>query len=148
MRLFFMSAFIFHSILLLGEFFISTISVMSSSSPMLSESLSMRWSCGEPINSLSLNEFRSLFALNKNLKLDSGWLYFKVRPKKNLIKGYPSNVKEWKKKLFFISRDDYEFPSGTSGDARVPMVLRSWGIPGQFFSTESFLSLTSIASLL
>ncbi|GFZ01864.1 hypothetical protein Acr_15g0004730 [Actinidia rufa] len=40
---------------------------------------------------------------------DSGWLYFKARPKRTLLGGYPSNVKEWKKKFFFISRDNWEF---------------------------------------
>ena len=75
--------------------------------------------------SLSLNEFQSLFTLNKNPKPDSRWLYFKVRAKKKLLGGYPQNVKRWKKKFFFISGDDWELPSGTSGDVRVPRVLSS-----------------------
>ncbi|GFZ09274.1 hypothetical protein Acr_20g0010820 [Actinidia rufa] len=37
--------------------------------------------------SLSLNEFRSLFTLYKNLKPDSGWLYFKARSKKTMLGG-------------------------------------------------------------
>ena len=35
---------------------------------------------------LSLIEFRCLYTLFKSPKPDSGWLYFKVRPRKNLIK--------------------------------------------------------------
>ncbi|GFY97531.1 hypothetical protein Acr_12g0000720 [Actinidia rufa] len=42
---------------------------------------------------VSLSEFRNLFSLNSNPKLDQGWLYFKVRKKKVLLGGYPSNVK-------------------------------------------------------
>ncbi|GFY87602.1 hypothetical protein Acr_05g0012410 [Actinidia rufa] len=50
-------------------------------------------------------------------KPDSSWLYFKVRSGKSLLRGYSSNVKGWKKKIFFISGDDWEFPSGTSRQA-------------------------------
>ena len=56
-------------------------------------------------SSLSLNEFRHLFSLFKNLKPDSGWLFFKARPGKTIIKRYPSNVKGWKKKFFFSSQE-------------------------------------------
>ncbi|GFY86457.1 hypothetical protein Acr_05g0000960 [Actinidia rufa] len=45
--------------------------------------------------SISFNEFRSLFVLNKNPKPDSGWLYFKARdakvPKVQRSWGVPSN---------------------------------------------------------
>ena len=47
---------------------------------------------------LSLNKFRNLFSLFKNPKPDSRWLYFKTRPSKTLLGGYPSNVKGWKRK--------------------------------------------------
>ncbi|GFY94936.1 hypothetical protein Acr_10g0003210 [Actinidia rufa] len=70
----------------------------------------------------SLFEFRNLFSLNKNPNPDHGWLYFKARPKKTLLKGYPSNVKGWKRKFFFISKDNWEFPKG--------IISESWGSKG------------------
>ncbi|GFZ00595.1 hypothetical protein Acr_14g0002300 [Actinidia rufa] len=78
--------------------------------------------------SISLSEFRNLFSLNSNPKPDQGWLYFKARNKKVLLGGYPSNVKGWKSKFFFVSGNEWEIPEGTSrkGAARVP---RTWGIP-------------------
>ncbi|GFZ03476.1 hypothetical protein Acr_16g0001000 [Actinidia rufa] len=39
---------------------------------------------------LSLNEFRNLFGLFNNPKPNSGWLYFKARPKKTLLGRYHS----------------------------------------------------------
>ncbi|GFZ17248.1 hypothetical protein Acr_26g0005180 [Actinidia rufa] len=47
--------------------------------------------------------------------------------KEDPIRGVPSNVKEWKKKLFFISGDDWEFSPGVSREA---WVLRSSGTLG------------------
>ncbi|GFY93717.1 hypothetical protein Acr_09g0001630 [Actinidia rufa] len=78
--------------------------------------------------SISLTEFRNLYSLNSNPKPDQGWLYFKARNKKVLLGGYPSNVKRWKSKFFFVSGDEWEIPEGTSrkGAAKV---LRTWGIP-------------------
>ncbi|GFY81103.1 hypothetical protein Acr_01g0009120 [Actinidia rufa] len=78
--------------------------------------------------SISLTEFRNLFSLNSNPKSDQGWLYFKARNKKVLVGGYPSNVKGWKSKFFFVSGDEWEIPEETSrkGAVRVP---RTWGIP-------------------
>ncbi|GFY86001.1 hypothetical protein Acr_04g0007390 [Actinidia rufa] len=55
--------------------------------------------------SISLSKFRNLFSLNCNPKSDQGWLYFKARNKKVLLGGYPSNVKGWKSKFFFVSGD-------------------------------------------
>ena len=55
---------------------------------------------------LFLNEFRCLYSLSKNLKPDSGWLYFKARPGRVVLGGYHNNVKRWKRKFFVISRDD------------------------------------------
>ncbi|GFZ14944.1 hypothetical protein Acr_24g0011340 [Actinidia rufa] len=77
--------------------------------------------------SISLSEFRNLFSLNSNPKPDQGWLYFKARNKKVLLGGYPSNVKGWKRKFFFVSGDEWEIPEEKSrkGAARVP---RTWGI--------------------
>ena len=60
---------------------------------------------------LSLSEFRCLYTLFKSLKPDSGWLYFKARPGRNVIKGSPNNVKGWKRRFFFVSGDDWEFSS-------------------------------------
>ena len=57
-------------------------------------------------SALSLNEFRHLFSLFKNLKPNSVWLYLKARSGKAIIRGHLSNVKGWKKKFFFILRDD------------------------------------------
>ncbi|GFS42832.1 hypothetical protein Acr_00g0081950 [Actinidia rufa] len=53
---------------------------------------------------------------------------WQARNKKVLLGGYPSNVKGWKSKFFFVSGDEWEIPEGTSrkGAARVP---RTWGIP-------------------
>ncbi|GFY93887.1 hypothetical protein Acr_09g0003330 [Actinidia rufa] len=72
---------------------------------------------------ISLNEFRHMFGIFNNLKLDSGWLYFKARPRKTLLGVYPRNVKGWKNKFFFILRDNWEFAYGQSqgfGVLRVP----------------------------
>ncbi|GFZ06468.1 hypothetical protein Acr_18g0006380 [Actinidia rufa] len=70
---------------------------------------------------------RNLFSLNSNPKPDQGWLYFKARNKKVLFEGYPSNVKRWKRKFFFISGDEWELPEGTSRKS-APRVPRTWGI--------------------
>ncbi|GFS41720.1 hypothetical protein Acr_00g0076030 [Actinidia rufa] len=53
---------------------------------------------------------------------------WRARNKKVLLGGYPSNVKGWKSKFFFVSGDEWEIPEGVSrkGAARVP---RAWGIP-------------------
>ncbi|GFZ19983.1 hypothetical protein Acr_28g0006880 [Actinidia rufa] len=85
--------------------------------------------------SITLSEFRNLFSLNCNPKPDQGWLYFKARNKKVLLGGYPSNVKGWKSKFFFVSGDEWEIPEGVSrkGAARV---LRAWGIPGRLYGDE------------
>ena len=88
--------------------------------------------------SLSLNEIKSLFTLYKNPKPNSKWLYFKVRSKKTLLRGYPSNVKGWKKKFFFILKDDWEFSPGIFRDAGVLRVPRSWGTTGQSSFVKSF----------
>ncbi|GFS37317.1 hypothetical protein Acr_00g0051360 [Actinidia rufa] len=80
--------------------------------------------------SISLSEFRNLFSLNSNPKLDQGWLYFKARNKKVLLGGYPSNVKGWKSKFFFVSGDEWEIPKGTSRKG-APRVSRTWGIPSR-----------------
>ncbi|GFY89060.1 hypothetical protein Acr_06g0010000 [Actinidia rufa] len=71
---------------------------------------------------------RNLFSLNSNPKPDQGWLYFKARNKKVLLGGYPSNVKEWKSKFFFVSGDEWEIPEGTSREG-APRVPRTWRIP-------------------
>ncbi|GFZ19865.1 hypothetical protein Acr_28g0005700 [Actinidia rufa] len=89
--------------------------------------------------SISLTEIRNLFSLNSNPKPDQGWLYFKARNKKVLLGGYPSNVKGWKSKFFFVSGDEWEIPEGTSrkGAARVP---RTWGIPDKYCNNPPRLS--------
>ncbi|GFY91229.1 hypothetical protein Acr_07g0014250 [Actinidia rufa] len=60
---------------------------------------------------------------------DLGWYYFKARPEKNLLRGSPSNVKGWKKRFFFASGDEWEFPSGMAADDSTPRVPRSWRMP-------------------
>ncbi|GFZ09245.1 hypothetical protein Acr_20g0010530 [Actinidia rufa] len=77
---------------------------------------------------ISLSEFRNLFSLNSNPKPDQGWLYFKAGNKKVLLGGYPSNVKGWKSKFFFVSGDEWEILEGTSREG-APRVLRTWEIP-------------------
>ncbi|GFZ12713.1 hypothetical protein Acr_23g0010980 [Actinidia rufa] len=74
---------------------------------------------------------RCLYALFKGPGSESGWLYFKVRPNKNILKGAPSNVKRWKKRFFFILGDDWEFHLSIPCKERVIQVLRSWGAPGK-----------------
>ncbi|GFY92423.1 hypothetical protein Acr_08g0008190 [Actinidia rufa] len=51
-----------------------------------------------------------------------------ARNKKVLLGGYPSNVKGWKSKFFFVSGDEWEIPAGTS-PVGAPRVPRTWGIP-------------------
>ncbi|GFY89326.1 hypothetical protein Acr_06g0012660 [Actinidia rufa] len=65
---------------------------------------------------MSCDEFRCLYSLSP--LPDSGWYYFKARPEKNLLRGSPSNVKGWKKRFFFASGDEWEFPSGMAADDR------------------------------
>ncbi|GFY99327.1 hypothetical protein Acr_13g0007280 [Actinidia rufa] len=77
---------------------------------------------------LSLFEFRNMFSLKSNPKPDQGWLYFKARNKKTLLGGYPSNVKGWKSKFFFVSGDEWEFLEGSSREG-APRVPKTWGIP-------------------
>ncbi|GFS33373.1 hypothetical protein Acr_00g0028010 [Actinidia rufa] len=59
---------------------------------------------------MSCDEFRCLYSLSP--LPDSGWYYFKARPDKNLLRGFPSNVKGWKTRFFFASGDEWELPSG------------------------------------
>ncbi|GFY87621.1 hypothetical protein Acr_05g0012600 [Actinidia rufa] len=61
------------------------------------------------------------------------WLYFKARNKKVLLGGYPSNVKGWKSKFFFVSGDEWEIPEGTSQEG-APRVPRTWGIPDKHYN--------------
>ena len=70
-----------------------------------------------------------LYSLFKNPKPNSGWLYFKVMSGVTVTKGYPNNVKGWKRKVFFISRDSWEFFPSISQDEGVPLVPRSWNTP-------------------
>ncbi|GFS39127.1 hypothetical protein Acr_00g0061240 [Actinidia rufa] len=67
----------------------------------------------------------------KNPKPDSGWLYFRARPKRTLFGDYLSNVKGWKKKFFFVSGDNWEFPEGFAREAGAPKVPRLWGTLGK-----------------
>ncbi|GFS42074.1 hypothetical protein Acr_00g0077920 [Actinidia rufa] len=84
---------------------------------------------------MPISEFKHLFSLNNKPKPDHDWLYFKARYKKTLLRGYPSNVKGWKKKIFFTSRDDWEFFKGSSQEYGVSRVPKSWGIPGRHSSS-------------
>ncbi|GFZ18597.1 hypothetical protein Acr_27g0003360 [Actinidia rufa] len=53
---------------------------------------------------------------------------WRARNKKVLLGGYPSNVKRWKSKFFFVSGDEWEIPEETPREG-VPRVPRTWGIP-------------------
>ncbi|GFY96664.1 hypothetical protein Acr_11g0009700 [Actinidia rufa] len=57
-----------------------------------------------------------------------------VRPEKNLIRGSPSNVKGWKKRFFFASRDEWEFFPSMPAGVGIPRVPRSWGTPGKSYN--------------
>ncbi|GFZ02364.1 hypothetical protein Acr_15g0009720 [Actinidia rufa] len=76
---------------------------------------------------MTCDEFRCLYSLSP--LPDSGWYYFKARPKKNLFRGSPSNVKGWKTRFFFASEDEWEFPSGVVASDIATRVPRSWGTP-------------------
>ncbi|GFY91569.1 hypothetical protein Acr_07g0017650 [Actinidia rufa] len=60
-----------------------------------------------------------------------------MRPSKTMTKGYPSNVKGWKRRFFFISEDNWEFSPSISREEGVLRVPRSWGTPGPFGSSSS-----------
>ncbi|GFZ13232.1 hypothetical protein Acr_23g0016170 [Actinidia rufa] len=77
---------------------------------------------------MSCDEFRCLYSLSP--LPDSGWYYFKARPEKNLFQRSPSNVKGWKTRFFFVSGDEWEFPSGVATSDITARVPRSWGTPG------------------
>ncbi|XP_057465950.1 uncharacterized protein LOC130755554 isoform X2 [Actinidia eriantha] len=65
------------------------------------------------------------------MSTDSEWLYFKAIRKQTLLGWYPSNVKGWKKKFFFISGDNWEFAHGQFWELGVPKVPRSWSTLGK-----------------
>ncbi|GFZ05306.1 hypothetical protein Acr_17g0008780 [Actinidia rufa] len=87
---------------------------------------------------MSCDEFRCLYSLSP--LPDSGWYYFKARPEKNLLRGSPSNVKGWKKRFFFASGDEWEFPSGMAAGDSTPRVPRSWGMPGHLTNSSCLIS--------
>ncbi|GFZ14616.1 hypothetical protein Acr_24g0008060 [Actinidia rufa] len=53
---------------------------------------------------------------------------WRARNKKTLLGGYPSNVKGWKSKFFFVSGDEWELPKGSPLEG-APRVPRAWGVP-------------------
>ncbi|GFZ19989.1 hypothetical protein Acr_28g0006940 [Actinidia rufa] len=55
------------------------------------------------------------------------WRCGGCKNKKVLLGGYPSNVKGWKSKFFFVFGDEWEIPEGTSWEG-APIVPRTWGI--------------------
>ncbi|GFY91077.1 hypothetical protein Acr_07g0012730 [Actinidia rufa] len=73
---------------------------------------------------------------------ESGWLYFKARLGKHILKGASNNVKGWKKRFFFISRDDWEFHPSIPRKEGVVQVPRSWGSPSKQCNKVSALSET------
>ena len=56
-----------------------------------------------------MDELRNLFNLFNNHKPNLGWCYFKAKPHLAILREYPSNVKGWKKKFFFVLGYDWEF---------------------------------------
>ncbi|GFS38387.1 hypothetical protein Acr_00g0057180 [Actinidia rufa] len=65
---------------------------------------------------------------------------WRARNKKTLVGGYPSNVKGWKSKFFFVSGDEWEFPEGSSREG-APRVPKTWGFqhyndPPQLYGDE------------
>ncbi|GFZ05549.1 hypothetical protein Acr_17g0011210 [Actinidia rufa] len=48
--------------------------------------------------------------------------------KKSLLGGYPSNVKGWKSKFFFVTGDEWEFSEDATREG-APRVPRTWGVP-------------------
>ncbi|GFZ05830.1 hypothetical protein Acr_17g0014020 [Actinidia rufa] len=57
------------------------------------------------------------------------WRVFKQN-KKTLLGGYPSNVKGWKSKFFFVSGNEWELPEGSSREG-APRVPRTWEVPNK-----------------
>ncbi|GFS38252.1 hypothetical protein Acr_00g0056490 [Actinidia rufa] len=70
---------------------------------------------------------RCLYNLLKGPRLESGWLHFKARLGKNILKGPPTNVKGCKKRFFFISGDNWEFHLSIPHEEGAIRVPRSWG---------------------
>ncbi|GFZ06730.1 hypothetical protein Acr_18g0009000 [Actinidia rufa] len=58
------------------------------------------------------------------------WLYYKHHMSCDEFRGSPSNVKGWKKRFFFASRDEWEFFPSMPSSVGIPRVPRSWGVPG------------------
>ncbi|GFS37980.1 hypothetical protein Acr_00g0055020 [Actinidia rufa] len=52
---------------------------------------------------------------------------WQARNKNTLLGGYPSNVKGWKSKFFFILGDEWELPEGSPREG-APRVPRTWGV--------------------
>ncbi|GFS35111.1 hypothetical protein Acr_00g0037930 [Actinidia rufa] len=75
---------------------------------------------------MSCDEFRCMYSLNP--LPDSRWFDFKARPDKNLLRGSPSNVKGWKRRFFFASKDEWEFFSSMPPGVGIPRVPRSWDV--------------------
>ncbi|GFY91129.1 hypothetical protein Acr_07g0013250 [Actinidia rufa] len=92
-------------------------------SPEESPMVAIHPSVEEKTNIMTLEE---LNALRDTYSFPSG---VQARNKKKvLLGGYPSNVKGWKSKFFFVSGDEWEIPEGTSRKG-APRVPRMWGIP-------------------
>ncbi|GFZ03494.1 hypothetical protein Acr_16g0001180 [Actinidia rufa] len=68
---------------------------------------------------------------------------WRARNKKTLLGGYPSNVKGWKSKFFFVSGDEWEFPEGSSQEG-APRVPKTWGVPSWLILSTLPLSLHQI----
>ncbi|GFY88876.1 hypothetical protein Acr_06g0008160 [Actinidia rufa] len=83
---------------------------------------------------------RGLYSLLKSPGPDSGWLYFKARWGRNLLKGSSSNVKGWKTRFFFVSGDAWEFFLSMPLGEGIPLVTRSWGPPGKHYNKLPILN--------
>ncbi|PSS08094.1 UBX domain-containing protein [Actinidia chinensis var. chinensis] len=60
---------------------------------------------------------------------DSGWLYFKARSGRTMVKGSPSNVKGWKRSSSSYWGTTKNFLRAYLGEEGVPRVPRSWNTP-------------------
>ncbi|GFY95033.1 hypothetical protein Acr_10g0004180 [Actinidia rufa] len=81
---------------------------------------------------MSCDEFMCMYSFSP--LPDSRRLYFKARLDKNHFRGSPSNVKGWKKRLFFTSRDEcnvvadqpgYSYQKGRGEEDRILMKVES-----------------------
>ncbi|GFZ00417.1 hypothetical protein Acr_14g0000530 [Actinidia rufa] len=81
---------------------------------------------------MSLNEFRCLYALLKGPGSELGWLYFKARPGRNILKGTPAMSRDGRRDSSFSKRCNKVPILSKTEDKRFRRVFEKIGEKGHF----------------